>query len=480
MKSGLYFVRNCALMGVVMRRNAKFMLALAVCATLLANCMKCFGASARKPNIIFVLADDLGYGDLVCYGQKKFATPNIDKLATGGVRFTQVYAGAPVCAPSRCSLLTGLHTGHAFIRGNKPGGGVPLRADPEDITVAEVLKLAGYATGGFGKWGLGLENTTGDAQKKGFDEWFGYLDQTQAHNYYPDYLIHNSERVPLDGRQYSHDLIVKSAFDFIRQNEEKPFFLYLAVTIPHASLEVPEDSLKKYLGKFPETPFRGNSYASQAAPHAAYAAMIDRLDGNVGQMMALLKELGIDDNTIVFFTSDNGPHREGGGDPDFFDSNGPLRGGKRDLYEGGIREPMIARWPGRIKPDTTSKQVWAFWDFLPTAAEIAGVKSPTGIDGISMLPALLGKEQKSHDYLYWEFHERGFQQAIRMGDWKAVRLAAGRPLELYDLATDVGEEHNVASQHAHVVAKIDEILKSCRTDSKLWPSNAPASRNRGE
>ena len=289
------------------------------------------------------------------------------------------------------------------------------------MTVAEVLKQAGYVSGGFGKWGLGLENTTGDAHKKGFDEWFGYLDQTQAHNYYPDYLIHDSERVPLDGKQYSHDLIVKEAFDFIRQNKDKPFFLYLAVTIPHASLEVPGDSLKKFLGKFPETPWRGNSYAPQAAPHAAYAAMVDRLDDNVGQMMSLLKQLGIDNNTVVFFTSDNGPHREGGGDPDFFDSQGPLRGIKRDLYEGGIREPMIARWPGRIKADTVSNQVWAFWDFLPTAAEIAGVKPPTGIDGISMLPALLGKEQKSHDYLYWEFHERGFQQAIRMGDWKAVR-----------------------------------------------------------
>jgi arylsulfatase A-like enzyme len=318
-----------------------------------------------------------------------------------------------------------------------------------------------------------VEGTTGHPNKKGFDEWFGYLDQTHAHSYYTDHLYRNSERVLLDRTQYSHDLIVDAALEFIRKNKAAPFFLYFSLTIPHASLEVPDDSLKKYLGRYPEKPFAGGgTYTKQASPRAAFAAMIDRFDQSVGRMMALLRELGLDETTIVFFTSDNGPHREGGGDPAFFNSSGPLRGIKRDLYEGGIRVPMIVRWPGRIRAGSVSNRVWAFWDFLPTAAAIAGTDAPKKIDGVSMLPTLLGKRQKDHDYLYWEFFERGFQQAMRVKNWKAVRLEAGKPLELYDLSADTAEHNNVAALHPDVAAHIEKLLKSARTDSEGWPLKA--------
>jgi arylsulfatase A len=422
---------------------------------------------SRKPNIIFVLADDLGYGDLSCYGQKRFTTPNLDHLAAEGMRFTQVYAGSTVCAPSRCTLMTGFHTGHALVRGNKANGGLPLR--PEDVTVAELLKQANYVTGAFGKWGLGIEGTTGHPNQQGFDEWFGYLDQTHAHFYYTDHLYKNSEKVAFNEKPYSHDLIVDSAFDFIRKNKDQPFFLYFSLTIPHASLEVPDDSLKKYLGKYPEQPFPGGHYTKQETPRAAFAAMIDRLDQAVGRMMALLKELGMDEDTIVFFTSDNGPHQEGGGDPVFFNSSGALRGIKRDLYEGGIRVPMIARWPGKIKAGAVSNQVWAFWDFLPTAAAIAGVQAAKNMDGISMLPVLLGKPQRNHEYVYWEFFEGGFQQAIRFKNWKGIRREAGKPVELFNLDADIGEQDNIAAKHPDVVARIEKLLKQARTESATWP-----------
>ncbi|HEU4389329.1 MAG TPA: arylsulfatase, partial [Blastocatellia bacterium] len=363
---------------------------------------------------------------------------------------------------------TGLHTGHALVRGNKLGGGVPLRLG--DVTVADVLKKAGYATGAFGKWGLGLADTTGHPNKKGFDDWFGYLDQTLAHDYYPDHLWRNSARLPLDGKHYSHDLIVDEAFNFIRENKDRPFFLYLSITIPHASLEVPEDSLRKYRGKFPEKPFAGGGYAPQETPRAAFAAMIDRLDQHVGRMMSLLESLGIDNNTVVFFTSDNGPHREGGGDPAFFNSSGPLRGIKRDMYEGGIRVPMIVRWPGRVAAHSTNAYAWAFWDFLPTAAEIAGTGPPRNIDGISALATLVGKRQREHPCFYWEFYEGGFKQASRCGKWKAVRLGVGSRLELYDLDADPGEQHDVAALHRDVVNRMEKLLKSAHTESDLWPT----------
>ena len=425
-------------------------------------------SGANRPNIIFILADDLGYGDLGCYGQKTIRTPNIDRIAAEGVRFTQCYAGSTVCAPSRCCLMTGLHTGHAHVRGNAR---VPLR--PEDLTVAKILKSAGYTTGIIGKWGLGEPDTTGIPNRQGFDYWFGYLNQHRAHNYWPDYLWKNEEKYPLPNvlvrdniaskkEVYSHDLFTGEALDFIKRHKSEPFLLYLAYTIPHANneagregMEVPSDA-----------PYTDEDWPQQQKNHAA---MITRMDGDVGKIIRLLKELGIEEDTIIFFSSDNGPHREGGARPEFFQSAGPLRGIKRDLYEGGIRVPMIVRWPGRVMPGAVSDQVWAFWDFPPTAAEIAGARPPSNIDGISILPALLGRAQKSHEYLYWEFFEGGFKQAVRIGDWKAVRLGPSRPIELYNLKTDIGEKNDVADKHPDIVARVESVLKTARTDSKFFP-----------
>jgi len=419
---------------------------------------------AGGPNIIFILADDLGYGDLGCYGQKRIKTPNIDRLAAEGMRFTQCYAGSTVCAPSRCCLMTAVHTGHARIRGNARG---PL--EMADLTVAEVLKPAGYRTAAIGKWGLGNEGTTGIPNKHGFDEWFGYLDQTHAHNYYPDFLWRNERQWHVPGNvngqkgDYSHDWFTRTSTNFIRINQKYPFFLYLAYTIPHANNELKDKGM--------EVP-NDAPYSKEAWPpqEKNKAAMITRLDADVGKILDKLKELKIDQETIIFFSSDNGPHKEGGVDPKFFESAGPLRGIKRDLYEGGIRVPMIVRWPGRIRAGSTNDQVWAFWDFLPSAAELAGVKPPHDIDGISMVPTLLGtKQTNQHEFLYWEFHERGFQQAARMGEWKAVKLGTNQPVELYNLKTDLGEKENIADKHPDIVAKIDNYLKTARTDSKDWP-----------
>jgi arylsulfatase A-like enzyme len=422
---------------------------------------------ADVPNIVLVLADDLGYGDLGCYGQKRIKTPNIDRLAVEGMRFTQCYAGSTVCAPSRCCLMTGLHTGHARIRGNAR---VPLESG--DLTVAQVLKPAGYHTAAFGKWGLGNEGTSGIPNKHGFDEWFGYLDQTHAHNYYPEFLWRNERQWQVRGNSngqkgdYSQDWFTRAATNFIRINQRDPFFLYLAYTIPHANNEL-KDKGMEVPG---DAPYSKEDWPQQEKNKAA---MITRLDADVGKLLDKLKELKIDQDTVIFFSSDNGPHKEGGVDPAFFASSGPLRGIKRDLYEGGIRVPTIVRWPGRIKAGATNDQVWAFWDFLPTAAELAGLKPPKGIDGISMVPTLLGLPQTNrHEYLYWEFHERGFQQAVRMGDWKAVKLGTNKPVELYNLTTDPGEKENIADKHSDVVAKAEEYLKTARTDSKDWPIKA--------
>jgi arylsulfatase A-like enzyme len=426
-------------------------------------------ARRRPPNIIFILADDLGYGDLSCYGQQRFRTPHLDRMAAEGMRFTQAYAGSTVCAPSRCSLLTGFHQGHAWVRGNlaQPGGGqLPLRA--EDVTVAAVLKAAGYATGAFGKWGLGIEGTTGHPNRHGFDEWFGYLDQSKAHYYYTDHLFRNSERVPLEKTAYSHDLIAEEALGFVRRHRRRPFFLYLAFTIPHASLEVPDEARQPFLGQFEETPFPGAHYTAQPTPRAAFAGMVTRMDRDVGRLFALLREMGIDRDTVVFFSSDNGPHREGGHDPAYFRSSGGLRGIKRDLYEGGIRVPMIVRWPGRVKAGAVNHEPWAFWDFLPTAAAIAGAQAPAWIDGISVLPLLQRRPAPQRDYFYWEFHERGFHQAARAGNWKAVRLAA-KSTELYDLSKDQGETNNLAAQNPEVVARMEQIMNTARSESRHWP-----------
>ena len=441
------------------------------------------GSRKNRPNIIYILADDLGYGDLGCYGQKTIRTPNIDKLADEGMRFTDHYAGSTVCAPSRCCLMTGFHTGHALVRGNAH---VPLR--PSDVTVAELLKEAGYSTGIIGKWGLGEPDSTGVPNRQGFDYWFGYLNQRHAHNYYPKYLWRNEEKVELKnevnhvigGRdrtpggvatkrvEYSHDLFAEESLDFVEQNKAKPFFLYLALTIPHANNEARQEgmevpSLEPYTDKdWPE-------------PQKGHAAMITRMDGDVGRLMAKLKKLGLDNDTLVMFTSDNGPHKEGGADPTFFNSSGPLRGYKRALYEGGIRVPMIARWPGKIQAGSVSHHPSAFWDFLPTCCELIGVEAPEGIDGISMVPILLGRpgEQREHEFLYWEFHEQGKRQAVRMGDWKGIRQNVAKnpngPIELYNLKNDISEKNNVAVRHPGIVAKIEECMKSARTTSEHWP-----------
>lgn len=425
--------------------------------------------AAVRPNIIFILADDLAYADLGCYGQKQIRTPHIDRLAAEGMRFTQFYAGSTVCAPSRSCLMTGQHTGHTRIRGNGGRKGERVALHPQDVTVAEVLKEAGYRTGIFGKWGLGEDGSPGVPNRQGFDEWYGFLNQTDAHNYYPPFLHRNEKKITLpgnaDGRreQYVHDLFTQEALAFIERSRGGPFFLYLAYTIPHANNELTRET-----GNGMEVPSDAPYTDKQwAQPDKNFAAMVTRMDGDVGKIMAKLKELALDEKTIVFFTSDNGPHKEGGRQVDFFDSNGPLRGIKRDLYEGGIRVPMIVRGPGRVLTGV-SDHVGASWDFLPTAAELAGAAPPEGIDGLSMLNALRGRPQKSHEYLYWEFHEAKAAQAVRFGDWKAVR-PKGKPIELYDLAKDLGEERDVASQHPEVVARAENILSRARTESEPWP-----------
>jgi arylsulfatase A-like enzyme len=424
-----------------------------------------------KPNIIFIMADDLGYADLGCYGQKNIKTPNIDRLASEGMRFTQCYAGSTVCAPSRSVLMTGQHTGHTRVRGNfgKAGGvlvtgsGSPQRRiplEPQDVTVAEVLKQAGYVTGITGKWGLGEPDTTGIPTRQGFDKWFGYLNQRAAHSYYPQYLWHNEEKVILEGnkdgqrKQYSHDLITDYALDFIRRCKDRPFFLYLPYTIPHAKYEIPSTD-----------PYTDKPWSKDAKVHAA---MITRMDRDIGVIMSLLKRLKIDDNTIVFFCSDNGAAQRWEGT---FDSSGPLRGRKSNMYEGGLRTPMIVRFPGKVpaaKVNTTA--VWYFADVLPTLADLAEVKPPPGIDGISVLPILLGKKQNTPDrLLYWEFPTGGFKRAVRWRNYKAVRLAPDKPMELYDLEKDLSEQNNIADQNPVVVSIIERYLKTAHTDSANWP-----------
>ena len=443
-----------------------------------------------RPNIIYILADDLGYGDLSCYGQKKFRTPNIDKLAKEGIKFTNHYAGCSVSAPSRCSLLTGLHTGHTSIRGNKetkPEGQWPLPS--ESVTFPELLQQVGYTTGAFGKWGLGFVGTEGDPNSQGFDEFYGYNCQSLAHNYYPDHLWHNNEKILLNENAdhksgiYAPNLIHRNALDFIEKNRDNRFFMFYATTIPHAELTAPEDYMLKFRDKFlPEKSFPGvdsgpkyrqGPYGSQPETHAAFAAMVTLLDDQVGEIVAKLKKLGLDKNTIIIFSSDNGPHKEGGADPDYFDSNGPFRGYKRDLYEGGIREPMIVRWPGKIKPGRTTGLISAFWDVMPTVMEAAGSKAPKGIDGISFLPTLMGRKQSGHQYLYWEFHELGGRVALRMGKWKAVQYNLDKVLkgsmELYDLSKDPGEKNNLAAAFPGIVKKMNIVMKSSHTPSKVFP-----------
>jgi arylsulfatase A-like enzyme len=418
-------------------------------------------ARTAKPNILFILADDLGYGDLGCYGQKLVRTPNVDRLAEQGMRFTQVYCGSTVCAPSRCALMTGYHMGHARIRGN-----ARVDLQPDDVTVAEVLKDAGYKTALIGKWGLGTAGNSGTPNKQGFDEFFGFLDQKHAHTQYPTQIWENDREFFLDGnfgpgrKDYVHDLFTERALKFMETEKDGPWFLYLAWTIPHANNE-----LTRQTGNGMEIP-TDEPYSNRQwpQPDKNFAATVHRMDADVGRLMKKLDDLGIADSTVVFFASDNGPHREGGNNPELFDSNGPLRGIKRDLYDGGIRTPMIVRWTGSIHPAQVSNEIWSFWDFLPTAAELGGVKPPSGIDGISVAPALHGKPLPKREYLYWEFHESGFSQAVRLGKWKGVRRRTRTaPIELYDITRDPGEAQDVAVQ------RVTELFQSARTDNPTFP-----------
>lgn len=449
-------------------------------------------AKSPRPNIIFILADDLGYGDVGFNGQKLIKTPNIDRLAKEGMQFPQFYAGTTVCAPSRSSLMTGQHTGHTYIRGNKgvdPEGQEPI-ADSV-VTVAEVLKKAGYRTGAFGKWGLGPVGSEGDPLKQGFDRFYGYNCQSLAHRYYPNHLWNNDQKVILEGnanllynKEYAPDLIQKQALDFVDATQKgEPFFLFLPYILPHAELLVPNDSIFHYYkGKFDEKPHKGDDYgsgarpggyASQEFPHATFAAMVSRLDLYVGQILDKLKEKGLDKNTLIIFTSDNGPHLEGGADPRFFNSGGGFKGFKRDLYEGGIREPFVAHWPGTVKPGTKNQYIGAFWDVLPTFAALAGTQPATFTDGISFAPALTGKgTQQKHEYLYWEFHENGGKQAVRQGNWKAVRLDAkknGGTIELYDLSKDPAESTNIAAQNKSKAEELGKLMDRSHVPSTIFP-----------
>ncbi|WP_439489844.1 arylsulfatase [Algoriphagus sp.] len=452
------------------------------------------GISGKKPNIIFILADDLGYGDLGFLGQKYIETPNIDRLAQEGMFFTNHYSGATVCAPSRSSFITGLHTGHTPVRGNLQvgtGGQYPL---PDSVTsIAQVLKDVGYKTGAFGKWGLGFADNSGDPEKHGFEKFYGYYSQSIAHRYYPAYLWDNGEKVDLEGNDwtekkvYAPDVIQQETISFIEKNKENPFFLFMPIIMPHAELAAPDDGIfQKYRAKFGDEiaypagngteygpDIRLPAYQSQPYPHATFAVMVERIDTYVGEVVKKLEELGLAENTLIIFASDNGAHKEGGADPEFFNSNGPFRGFKRDLYEGGVRTPMIAWWPGKVLAGSQSDHVSAFWDLLPTFADVAGAEIPSGIDGISFLPEILGqKDQKTHEYLYWEFHEEGGKQAVRQGNWKAVKLdvfeAEAPRIELYNLTVDLGEEEDIAVDHPEKVKELEAIMKAAHKPNPVF------------
>lgn len=444
-----------------------------------------------KPNIIYILADDLGYGDLGVYGQKKIKTPHIDKLAKEGMLFTNHYSGSTVCAPSRASLMTGKHTGHVSVRGNMevyPEGQAEMA---EDFTLAKMLKKEGYKTGAFGKWGLGFVGSKSDPNNLGFDEFFGYNCQRQAHSYYPKHLWKNNEKIILEGNDgehtevYASDLIQKKAIEFIEESKDEPFFLFLPSIIPHLELIVPEDEIiAQYRGKFPETayvaPAGGDygpgwnvgTYCSQEYPHATYAAMVSRLDRDVGEVLAKLEELGIADNTLVIFTSDNGPDYKGGADPDFFNSANGLRGYKRGLYQGGVRVPMIARWKGKVSV-TKSNHVSAFWDIVPTIAEIIGADSLPSIDGISFLPTLLGQStQEQHKYLYWEFVSDGLErQAVLREDWKMVKVKSseGIIIELFNINDDPNETKDLSKEQPEIFKELLFNMEQSHTPNTNFP-----------
>lgn len=457
---------------------------------------ECLMSQTRLPNIIYIYADDLGYGELGSYGQTKIKTPHLDRMAQEGLRFTQHYSGAPVCAPSRCMLMTGKHAGHSYIRGNyemggfedsSEGGQMPLHENT--YTIAKMLKERGYATGLVGKWGMGMPGTTGSPLKQGFDYYYGYLDQKQAHNFYPTHLWENDRWDSLDnrsimvhqsidsttasdadfdrfrGKEYAPAKMTEKALGFIDRNRQKPFFLYLPYTLPHLSLQAPEEYVKKYIGQFAERPYYGEKgYAPNKYPLSTYAAMISYLDDQVGIILERIKQLGLDGETIIMFSSDNGATFSAGVDATFFKSVAGMRGLKMDLYEGGIRVPFIVRWPGKVKPNTVSNLMSVQYDILPTLSELTGLRI-TGLDGISLLPEILGNKsnQENHGFLYFEYPENGGQIAVRTGDWKGIRKNMRKdpaaPWELYDLAKDVSERINLAAKHPAIIAEMEKIAR---------------------
>lgn len=457
----------------------EFMLASALSGAALTLAPK--ARAAQQPNIILIMADDLGIGDLGCYGQARIPTPNIDRLAADGIRFTQHYAGSPLCAPSRCCLMTGMHTGHARVRdnfGKTPEGEVRVSLAAEDLTVGEVLKSAGYRTGMIGKWGLGDPGTQGLPNRQGFDHFFGFLNQKLAHNHYPATLWRNGEEIVIEGnsgehgggRHYANDLFADEAVRFVEAPGSQPFFLYLGFTLPHTDMVAPAEAMAPFRGKFPMVEYEGEDYA-QTDVLAAYAAMVSRLDSYVGRLMQTLRKRGLDADTLVLFTSDNGPHNKDGNDPEFFRSASVYRGIKRDLYEGGIRVPLVARWPARIRAGQVSDHVSAFWDFLPTAAGLAGVAPPPRIDGISFAPTLTATgTQRAHEFLYWELQlEQQARQAVRYRNWKGVRIDLDQPIELYDVQADPGETRDLAAVHPDVVREIGALMQRARVDHPLFP-----------
>ena len=463
--------------------------------------------TGARPNVILILADDLGWGELGSYGQTRIRTPVLDRLAAEGMRFTQHYSGSPVCAPSRDVLLTGLHSGHAYIRDNDE---LPERGDvwgdttiegqrpilPDTYTLGRLFQDAGYVTGVIGKWGLGGPGSSGEPNLQGFDHWYGYLCQREAHNYYPTHLWRNGVKDPLagnayfkphhrlpgdadpfdpavyagySGQTYAMDVMAEEALRFIRDHQGEPFFLYVPFPVPHLALQVPDSSVAEYRGEFPETPYTGDrGYLPHPEPRAAYAGMISRMDREIGRMLDLLSELGLDELTLVLFTSDNGPSWVGGVDHEFFGSTGGLRGRKAQLREGGIRVPLIAWWPGRAPAGEVSDHVSGFADYMATFADLLDVRPPGETDGVSFLPTIAGRrtEQTRAPWLYWEFHGA---QAVRFGDWKAFRDRADAPLELYDLASDPSETTNLAASRPDLVAEAETILADARTESVLFP-----------
>jgi len=467
-------------------------------ALLLPACAVAQPQGDRPPNVIFIMADDLGYGEVGCYGQEKIRTPHIDALATEGMRFTDAYTGAPVCAPARCVLMTGRHLANAQIRGNKPARPEGQHPITDDIpTVALLMQEAGYATGAMGKWGLGPVGSTGDPNTQGFDLFYGYNCQREAHSYYPDHLWRNDERIELNGgvaipgggrqepgddnferffgEDYAPDFMMEAAEGFIRENKDEPFFLYLPFVEPHVAMQPPQEWVDQYPAEWDETPYLGSrGYTPHPRPRAGYAAMISDLDEHVGEIVALIEELGLTGDTLIIFTSDNGPtHDVGGVDTDFFNSAGPLRGRKGSVYEGGIRIPMIARWPGVIEAGATTDHPTCFQDLMATMADFTGQDVPEVCDGISYLPTLTGEgEQVQHEYLVWEFHGYAGQKAVRIGDWKAVMRnihRGGNEIELYNLASDLAEENNVAADHPEIVARAREIFETDRTPNETFP-----------